>query len=281
MNKLIKRLFGICILLYLCLSNDIFSHKISDKEFVIVTTSYKNARWYKENLDSVFSQTYKKWRMIYTDDCSPDGTGDLVEQYLKEKDPEHKVTLIKNKERKLALHNIVDSVYQCKDSEIIISLDGDDKLAHPKVLERLNQIYKFRNIWMTFGSFSLASRGSHIKDSWLHAYDAQTKAKRAYREYRNMLPSHLRTFYAGLFKKIKIEDLKYQGKFFEMTWDMAFMLPMIEMAHKHYVYINEVLYVYNDLNDLNDNKVNAEKQRFLDQIIRTMPKYPLLEEKPY
>ena len=46
--------------------------------FVIVIPSYNNAQWYKRNLDSVFAQTYKNFSVIYLDDCSPDGTGQLV-----------------------------------------------------------------------------------------------------------------------------------------------------------------------------------------------------------
>lgn len=252
----------------------------NNKHFVIVTTSYKNARWYKKNLDSVFSQTYKNWHMIYTDDCSPDSTGDLVEEYLKTHDINKQVTLIKNQERKLALHNIVHSIYQCKSSDIIVSLDGDDWFAHPNVLSHLNSVYQNINTWMTFGSFSLASQEG-VRDEWLHDYDQATISKRAFREYPNMLPSHLRTFYVGLFKKIQLNDLMYKGEYFDMAWDMAFMIPMIEMASNHYSFINDILYVYNNLNDLNDNKVNAARQGYLDRVIRKLPKYPVLEQQPF
>lgn len=272
--------FALAIFFLLINSNLLLASKITDKHFVIITASYNNARWYKQNLDSVLSQTYKNWHMIYTDDCSTDGTADLVEEYIKKHDHNKQITLIRNKERKMSLHNIVHSIYLCKDnSHIAVSLDGDDMLAHNRVLERLNGIYKSPNVWMTFGSFCLASTGK--KDPWLHAYSENIKAKRAYRSYDTMMPSHLRTFYIGLFKKINLEDLKYEGKFFEMAGDVAFMIPIIEMAHEHHVYIDEVLYVYNNVSNINDNKVDAVKQRFLDRIIRTRPKYPALNTKPY
>lgn len=250
-----------------------------DKHFVIVTTSYKNARWYKKNLDSVFSQTYKNWRMIYTDDCSPDSTGELVEEYLKMHDIDRRVTLIRNKDRKLALHNIVDSIYQCKDSDIIVSLDGDDSLAHENVLSLLNEVYKNSDIWMTFGNFSYESTSK--KNTWLHDYSQQIKDERTFRYCRTTLPSHLRTFYAGLFKKIKIEDLKHGGRYFDMAWDFAFMIPMIEMAYRHYFYFDEVLYSYNDLNDINDFRIDAMKQIALADTIRKKSKYLILEQRPY
>ena len=41
---------------------------------------------------------------------------------------------------------------------------------------------------------------------------------------------HLRTFKAGLFKKIQKEDLMLNGKFYEVNADMAVMIPLLEMA---------------------------------------------------
>ena len=40
-----------------------------DKHFVFIIASYNNKQWYKPNLDSVFSQKYKNYHVIYTDDC--------------------------------------------------------------------------------------------------------------------------------------------------------------------------------------------------------------------
>ena len=62
--------------------------------------------------------------------------------------------------------------------------------------------------------------------------------------------THLRTFYAGLFKKIKLEDLLMDGEFFPRCADLSTMFPMIEMAGYHIKFIPEVLYLYNDRNPL-------------------------------
>lgn len=247
--------------------------------FVIVTTSYNNATVYKENLDSVFKQDFDNWHMIYIDDKSPDGTGKLVQQYVKERGFTDKVTVICNTERCLALKNIVDAVYSCNDNDIIVSLDGDDQLSDSGVLTYLANIYQDPTIWLTYGSFKSLSTGT--KCPWVYDYPQQVKEQRAFRSYIHTLPSHLRTFYAGLFKKIKIENLKYRGKFFEMTWDVAFMIPMIEMAASHYKFIDRVLYTYNDMNSINDHKVNGRKQMLLNKIIRSYPRYEELTTPPY
>jgi glycosyltransferase involved in cell wall biosynthesis len=58
---------------------------IAEKNIVIVTASYNNKDWYKQNLDSVFVQKYQNYRLIYIDDCPPDGTYELVKEYVEQK----------------------------------------------------------------------------------------------------------------------------------------------------------------------------------------------------
>lgn len=262
-----------------CLSFDQSLQK--NTPFVIVTASYNNAKYYKQNLESVFAQKYKNWRLIYIDDNSPDNTGKLVEEYIEQRGFAGKVTLIKNKERRLALANMVNAIHTCQDKEVVVSLDGDDALFDTEVLSYLNTVYADPNIWLTFGSFVSLSDGS--KCTWVRDYPREVKEKGQYREYAHMLPTHLKTFYAGLFKKINLKDLKQGKNFFDMTQDVATMIPMIEMAGaEHYKFIERVLCTYNDLNELNDHKVNSQRQMFINKIIREYktPYLPLINP-PY
>lgn len=245
----------------------------SDSFFVIIIPSYNNKDWYKQNLNSVFNQTYKNYRVIYIDDHSPDNTGNLVEDYLKKIDPKNKVNLIKNRERKLALYNIYDSIHSCEPTEIILCLDGDDWLAHDNVLMNLNNIYKDKNIWLTYGQY--LDYPSNILGG-CRALPQEIINNNLFRQY-DWVTSHLRTFYAGLFHKIKKEDLLYEGRFFPMAWDLAFMYPMLEMAGQHIKFIPEILYIYNCATPINDNKVNKELQCHLFNIIRSKKSYKKLE----
>ena len=97
------------------------------------------------------------------------------------------------------------------------------------------------------------------------------------------LPSHLRTFYAWLFKSIKLEDLLYNGEFYKMTWDYAMMLPMIEMAGERHLCIqNEIMYAYNTANSISDHKISRQLQAHLAQIVRAKKRYqklPASQEK--
>jgi hypothetical protein len=46
--------------------------------------------------------------------------------------------LIRNPVRVGALENLYRCIHTCDDQEIVILLDGDDWLAHPRVLQTLN-----------------------------------------------------------------------------------------------------------------------------------------------
>ena len=54
------------------------------------------------------------------------------------------------------------------------------------------------------------------------------------------------------------------------------MFPMLEMSAEHSYYVNKVLYVWNDLNVLNDHKKDNRLQIKVEKQIRTQDKYERL-----
>ncbi|MCK5632133.1 glycosyltransferase, partial [bacterium] len=107
MNNKIKSFISFFLFLSINIVAGDFGKIINgEKPIVLVIASYNNANWYKKNIDTVVSQNYSNWRIVYVDDCSTDGTGNLVEQYIKELEIEDKVTLIKNKKHKVKVENL-------------------------------------------------------------------------------------------------------------------------------------------------------------------------------
>jgi glycosyltransferase involved in cell wall biosynthesis len=265
-----------CSFIFLCLFFASFSYAadlITEKEIVIIIPSFNNIQWYQQNLDSVIEQHYSNWSAIYIDDCSPDGTGEVVKSYIHEKNMENKITLIPNEHRMGALCNIFNSISKCHDEAIIVTLDGDDWFAHNKVLERINKEYSDPDVWMTYGSYMVYP--DKTVGAWQQIPDSIIRAN-GFRQAK-WVSSHLRTFYAKLFKLIKKEDLLHENQFFKVTWDMAFMFPMLEMAGTHSRHISEILYVYNQSNPINDFKINLPLVLSMDKLIRSKSKYsPLL-----
>lgn len=258
--------------IFIILCNNILG-LLPEKLIIVIIPSYNNAQWYEGNLNSVFKQNYSNYKVIYIDDLSTDGTGNLVDAYIKKMKQDFRCTLIKNTRRCGALENLYNAIHGCEDAAIIVTLDGDDRFAHTEVLKKINEVYSTQNVWLTHGKFIEFPTGWQFWSEPMPDYVIRSNSYRQHRPH----PSHLRTFYAKLFKLINVEDLKYNGRFFEMTWDQAMMFPMIEMAAERHCYISEILYVYNTATSINDNKVNAQLQRDLEAIIRNRKPYSRLE----
>lgn len=244
-----------------------------EKSFVVITASYNNKDWYKLNLDSIFSQTHVNWRLIYINDCSTDDTGHLVQEYVHEKNMQHKVMVLNNKRRRGHLANQYNAIHMCAKNEIIVIVDGDDWLAHTNVLAYLNRVYQDDTL-MTYGQFWYFKRNTK---GICKQVPANVIESNGIREHSSWLLSHLRTFYAGLFQLIKLEDLLYQGNFFPMGADIGTMYPMFEMAAERARFIPDILYVYNDANQLSFFQTQDNKQRQIWDHIKQQKKYTRLE----
>ena len=121
------------------------------KSFVIVICSYNNADYVTDNLTSALAQVYPKYRIIYIDDASTDDTYAQAKAIKDEFDHTNRITLIHNSSNQGAMANTFSAVHMCSNDEIVVILDGDDRLNGPNVLKRLNMYYNNPQVWMTYG----------------------------------------------------------------------------------------------------------------------------------
>lgn len=175
--------------------------------FVFIITSYNNAKWYVSNLESIRSQTYKNWRIIYVDDCSTDKTYTLVNDYIEKHNMRKKCTLIKNDKNYRQGYSRYIAFKKCHDHEICCLLDGDDWLYSNKVLEKLNVIYN-GDISVTYGNYALYSNGTtQILKPPMSQFPPEIIAKNDYQHHNGWITVHLRTGKASLFKSYPYEYL--------------------------------------------------------------------------
>lgn len=248
-------------------------HAKEEKAFTVIITSFNNSEYCLKNLASVFEQRYSNYRVIYVDDSSTDDTYEKVKKYIEDTKQQSRVTLIRNKENVKAVENFYRAFHTCKDDEIVVMLDGDDWLAHDRVLTVLNDCYADPAVWITYGSY--VEYPSYKKGESRGEIPHKIHQNHEYRKFskRKFIFSHLKTGYAGLFKKIKMEDLLKEGNFMPASYDQAFMLPVVEMAAEHTHYIKDVLYVYNRNNELNDDKVRLAVQQECTKYVQSLPPY--------
>ena len=236
---------------------------------IVLTTTYNCENFVEKSLLSIMSQRFKDFKCYITDDMSTDNTVDVIKKTISGDD---RFILIENKEKMYQPGNY-DQVIRgldIPDNEICVEIDGDDWLPNSNVLTFINETYKDENVWMTSGSFKY--------------HDGRPGFANPPRNFTNVRNqtftlSHMRTWKSWLWKKINQEDLKDgSGKYWSVAGDLSFMFPMLEMSgEKHFKYISDVLYIYNESNPLNDHKVNMGKVSSTVNIIRNKPQYNLLE----
>lgn len=250
-----------------------------EKDLVIVVCSYNNELWVERNLNSIFLQTYHKYRVIYIDDCSTDKTAEKVKNFINQHNLERNWILISNKTRSYKLANLYRTIHEeCENHQIVVEIDGDDWLLTDSVLAFINQIYKDESIWLTYGGFrTWPQEYKHLQIQPLSNHADQQGIRQTCTEtYRFMA---LRTFYAGLFKKIKKTDLVEDQNFFTIGSDIATMIPMLEMAGERSYYIDEPVYIYNTATEFNDFKRDRHGQRRLANIIKSKNCYQRLSHR--
>jgi glycosyltransferase involved in cell wall biosynthesis len=228
-----------------------------ERRLVILIASYNNSEWYKNNLDSIFEQFYSNYRIIYIDDASNDGTPDLVEDYIKERGMTDKVLLIRNTERQYKMANIYRAFHLCDDRDIIIELDGDDWLSTAYAFNVYNEVYSNPHVWLTYGHFM---EWPTMKPQRIREMPQAIFKLNKMRDVTANFWAGLRTYYAWLVKQIKIEDLLFQGTFFQRSSDAAIMYPLLEMAHSHAKFVGDMLLLHNVQTPLNDHKADRKMQ---------------------
>ena len=92
-------------------------------KLTIIMPSYNKAKYIKEALDSVFMQkTTYPYQIIIPDDCSTDGTIEIVEEYQKQ---HSNIILLKSEQNQGLFRNIIRA-YEMTKTDYFCVLDPDD-----------------------------------------------------------------------------------------------------------------------------------------------------------
>jgi glycosyltransferase involved in cell wall biosynthesis len=245
--------------------------------FRFIIPVYNAEKYIEKCLSSVKYQVYSNWRAIIINDCSTDKT---EEKILSSIQGDNRFQYVKNDINRQALYNcfryipyIIDD-----DFDIICFLDGDDYLKDNLVLEYLNYIYD-KHTWLTYGQYETLSDGKIGCCGKINNIST-------YRDGINggWCTSHLKTCRYFLWEKLKIEDFRdSSGNFIPSpAWDHHMMFSMIEMStEKHIKFVEKVLYVYNNLNPISEDKKNVSYQEEHAKKARKFKKYSplILKEK--
>jgi glycosyltransferase involved in cell wall biosynthesis len=249
----------------------------NEYRLVIDIPSYNNKDWCIKNLQSVLDQVgHTNYTAIVTDDCSPDGTGTILEQFIKglPQEQQDHVKLIQNKHRRGALANHYHVIQLATDDDVVVQLDGDDFFKTTDVFTYINDLYKNQDVWWTYGVYENWPDASMKTFSRpLTEEDGVTRATVPF------VFGPVRSYRGWFAKQIKLQDLIADfepclGKFYGSAGDFALMFPLLEMASsEHLYYINKVLYTRNVATPINDFKVNKNLQERCARAVKDSPRY--------
>ena len=161
------------------------------------------------------------------------------------------------------LENLYDAIATLHPEAIVALVDGDDWLCRAEALTLVQRAHD-EGAWVTWGSFEYGDgRPGFAADlDWSKPVRAQ-----------HWVTTHLKTFRAGLFHRIALADLMFDGKWIHRADDVAYMLPIVEMAGRERCkFIPQVVYAYNFAGSFEREHGPAE-ERAADRMIRSRAQY--------
>ncbi len=237
---------------------------------IIISPFWNSPELTKKCIESLKNQYYTNFKAYFIDDLSTDNSYNVAKETIGGDD---RFVLIKNKIKKHKTKNFIDIIRNNNDikwDDVIIELDGDDRLSDNFVLGRLNKVFMDENIWVC---------GSKWKDQYgkIGNY-GKPKPHRARKTSWNF--SHLRTFRSFLFNLIDDEDLQFEGSYFKAACDLGHGIPILEMCGKeHFHYIDEPLYTYiwhdrqsySDKTDFKDKTLQGRTAKYIYSLKSYLP----------
>lgn len=247
--------------------------KIEKNHFVVVIPVYNSEAWIEKCVNSVKNQTYKNFDIIVVDDCSTDKTVEILKTLS--------VNYIVNPKHEGKMYNMVlgAKLASTNSEDILVELDGDDWLSDNTVLAYLDDIYQDPNIWLTYGQFEdLAKK---IPKNYSKPLERTDNYRSEYRP-GTWKTSALRTFKKKVWDKVRDEDLRGKdGEYYQWTNDIFRMFPMVEMCGpKRIKCADRTLYIYNNLNPINESRLNANLQLDTAAELKDKPAYKEIPEPP-
>ena len=208
----------------------------------IIMAAYNAEKTIEQAISSVLKQTYPNFELLVVNDCSTDGTENLVRSIVAK---DSRVQLISNEKNSGVSFTRKHGLEEAK-GEWIAILDSDDAWA-PKKLEKQIDLQEKTNADLLFtGSTFMDANGKAI--DWYLAAPAEVT-------YRQLLKQNVLSNSSALVRKELYA--KYYAIGDEMHEDFAIWLSILKEGRKAYG-VNEPLLIYRIAkSSKSSNKVKA------------------------
>ncbi len=232
--------------------------------FVILCPFYNVKDYIVECFQSVLSQDYSNWIIMFGDDKSSDNTSSLI--------PQLEPRFIKhyNQTNLGPLGNTISLIQKIpspQSDDILVILDGDDKLLHNSVLTYLLGFYTQYNPLIAYGQYvnCFGNLGHARPISNFDEYNNLRKGR--------FFMSHIRTWKYEAYEMLVNADPNLDslrdpnGDFFKYAGDVALMYSLSEAVGFDRIKFNpEPMYWYR----IHGNNENHTKQIKAEEMIQNI-----------
>lgn len=199
-------------------------------------------------LQSLATQSDDDYGVIVADDASDeDGVDDVRERWVLDQ-PHDGWFTFRRPERLGTLHNQVAAIraVTMAPDDVLVFVDGDDRLAHDDVLARLREVYSDRRVDLTYGCYEPDPPSSTCPA--VRPIPARVFRQRGgYRRWalqNGTVWNHLRTMRRRIFDGIPDDYFVRDGEWLQTCPDHALMTPGLELAGGRHLMIDETLLLY-------------------------------------
>lgn len=219
----------------------------------IAVATYNGEKYLREQLDSIYNQTYKNIEVIVCDDCSSDKTVEILEEYCKK----FRLKYFVNETNLGFVKNFEKAISLCSGDYIALS-DQDDVWTENKIETLLKNIAD--NLLIHSDCELIDANGKTIKKFW----KGEIKSHKCFEDF---LFSNAVTGCTTLFKK---DLLSYVLPFPERLAYHDWYLAIVAAKLNQILYISDVLTKYRQHieQDTGTKKPSKLQSLFVDKINR-------------
>lgn len=246
---------------------------MTDFTFWVIVAFRNRAELLLRCLESIDAQCDPGFSVLIGDDASDEsrasGVGLDWGSYLPVRERQ-RWRYVRRAERFGTLRNQVDLIRSVgmDPDDVIVFVDGDDRLAHPCALSILREAYSDGTL-LTYGSYDTDPPSDTCSPA--EPYPPNILRSRQFRRAGHRF-NHLRTMRRCVFDAITDDDLMVDGRWPMAGGDYAMMMPALELAAPRIKVIRSVLYTYTSDREDSDWRVNAAELNTVHRAIARKPR---------
>ncbi len=213
----------------------------------IITPSYNSSKYVEECINSVINQTFSDWEHILIDDCSKDGSVEIIKKYVKEDHRFKLIQLDKNSGAGIARNRGIE----LSSGRFVAFLDCDD-YWHSQKLEKQIEFMINNNYAFTYTDYYIINKNEKNPQYQIKAPEKVNYKKMLNNDYIGCLTAIYDTNFLG---KNYMPDIRKRQ-------DWVLWINILEKVDYAYCFQEPLAYYRIGDESLSKNKLKLLKHNF-------------------